>query len=317
MKSASIVLSAIVALSLPAYLAAQDAPKPSTAPTTASKPAGTPVVMATVGEAKIMSDRVDKIFTMINPNKDIPADKVQTVRDAILGKMIMQELARVYVTAKKIEVGDADMKEQKDAIAKQAAQLGVTVEKFMDDNAITPGMLHDEACLKKMVRETTTKEKVDAYIKAHPDYFDGTKVKASHILVKVEPSDSTEVQKKALAKIKDIAAKLKSGEIKFEDAARQFSDCPSKDKGGDLGEFTFERMVPQFSIKAFATGVGDTSDIVRTQFGFHIIKVTDRKAGKDAPGDEAAAAAKNAMISDAETAIFELGMTTCPIVINK
>ncbi len=104
-------------------------------------------------------------------------------------------------------------------------------------------------------------------------------VKASHILCKVEPDASAEEKAKVLTKIKGIQEKLKSGES-FEELAKQNSDCPSGKQGGDLGFFGRGKMVKPFEKAAFNMPKGGVSDIVETQFGYHIIKVTDIQDNK-------------------------------------
>ena len=89
-------------------------------------------------------------------------------------------------------------------------------------------------------------------------------VKASHILVKTE----TEAKK--------ILEELKKG-ASFAKLAQQKSECPSKKRGGDLGWFGRGKMVPEFEKAAFSLKKGELSNVVKTQFGFHIIKVEDTK----------------------------------------
>jgi peptidyl-prolyl cis-trans isomerase C len=91
-----------------------------------------------------------------------------------------------------------------------------------------------------------------------------TSVRASHILVNTEQE------------AKNILAQLNAGK-KFEELAKQFSSCPSGQKGGDLGFFTRGKMVPEFEQAAFGMEKGQVSAPVKTAFGFHIIKVTDVK----------------------------------------
>jgi len=91
-----------------------------------------------------------------------------------------------------------------------------------------------------------------------------TQVKASHILV-----DSK-------AEAKQIIDKLNSG-AKFENLAQKHSNCPSGKSGGDLGFFGKGQMVKPFEDAAFKLGKGQISEPVKTQFGYHIIKVTDTK----------------------------------------
>jgi peptidyl-prolyl cis-trans isomerase C len=97
--------------------------------------------------------------------------------------------------------------------------------------------------------------------------FRDDQIKASHILVASED------------KAKEIEKQLKEGK-NFEELAKAESSCPSKEKGGDLGSFGRGMMVKEFETAAFATNKGELSPIVKTQFGYHIIKVTDKTEGK-------------------------------------
>ncbi len=87
-------------------------------------------------------------------------------------------------------------------------------------------------------------------------------IRASHILVEKE------------YQAEDVAKKLAEGNS-FESLAKAFSSCPSKEEGGDLGEFGKGQMVEAFEKAAFALKVGEVSGPVRTQFGYHIIKRTE------------------------------------------
>jgi peptidyl-prolyl cis-trans isomerase C len=104
-------------------------------------------------------------------------------------------------------------------------------------------------------------------------------VKASHILIGVESSATTETKAKAKEKAEAILKELKGGKD-FAEAAKADSTCPSKDQGGDLGFFGKGQMVPEFEQVAFALKPGELSGVVETQFGYHIIKVTDKKGGE-------------------------------------
>ncbi len=90
------------------------------------------------------------------------------------------------------------------------------------------------------------------------------KVRAEHILVKDEK------------KARELLQRVKSGES-FEDLAKKYSDCPSKVKCGDLGYFQRGQMVPEFEKAAFEAKKGDVVGPVKTQFGYHLIKVLDQQ----------------------------------------
>ena len=91
-------------------------------------------------------------------------------------------------------------------------------------------------------------------------------ITASHILCSTEVASN----KEALKSIKKIQARLAKGEA-FEELAREVSDCPSGSQGGDLGSFGRGRMVDEFDKAAFDLEVGETSPVVETEFGYHLI----------------------------------------------
>jgi parvulin-like peptidyl-prolyl isomerase len=105
-------------------------------------------------------------------------------------------------------------------------------------------------------------------------------VHARHILVAVDKNASLADKSAALKKIKDIKSQLTKG-ADFAELASKYSDDPgSKAKGGDLGYFTKGDMVPEFEKAAFSLNVGQVSEPVQTDFGWHIIKIEEKRAGK-------------------------------------
>lgn len=109
---------------------------------------------------------------------------------------------------------------------------------------------------------TVTDADAETFYNEHAEEFKTPEtVSSKHILV-----DSEE-------KANEILAQIKAGDVTFEDAARANSTCPSKDQGGDLGTFGRGQMVPEFEDATFAMNVGDVSEPVKTQFGYHLIKL--------------------------------------------
>ncbi len=123
-----------------------------------------------------------------------------------------------------------------------------------------------------------TEEDAQTYYSQNAGKMD--EVRASHILIKPETtdpnSDPNQAKAKARAKAEDLLEQIKAG-ADFAELAKANSACPSAAKGGDLGFFTKGRMVPPFEKAAFELNVGQVSGVVETRFGYHIIKVTDRK----------------------------------------
>jgi len=296
--------------------------KPASQPV--SRPTSAPVLLATVGDKKITSEAVEKILA--KAPAEVPAEQLTGYRENLLKqetkRRIFEELIRSYAAAKKITCSEEEFKAEKAKIAEYAKDGNMTADQMMAEQNITVDMIRDQVVRTKLLDQACSKEKVDSFVKAHPSYFDGTTVGASHILVKCDPIASTSEQKAALEKIEKIAADVKAGKAKFEDAARQFSDCPSKDSGGWLKPFQFGAMDPAFSQTAFELKIGEFSGIVRSQFGYHLIKVTGRLEGlgkpvKDAKEEGPEESARQCLQSALVSEIVAQAVTTCPIVIEK
>lgn len=109
---------------------------------------------------------------------------------------------------------------------------------------------------------TVTEEELKAFYEQNKGQFmRGETVQAKHILTDAEE------------KCNDILDAIVNGEKTFEDAAKEFSTCPSKERDGDLGEFGKGQMVKEFEDAAFAAEIGHVVGPVKTQFGYHLIKV--------------------------------------------
>jgi peptidyl-prolyl cis-trans isomerase C len=241
------------------------------------------------GKAIPMSDYqadIDRLHRQISMTGRQPdAKEMQALAQRILDDLIARALLKQETLKKGIKVDDAEVNDQLDAVKK-----GTTPENFansLKQMNLTEPQLKDyfasRHAIKKLLdnelgsKIVVTPQEVKAFYDGNPDIFKTPEmVRASHILVKVEEGASGEDKAKALEKIKTIQKRLQSGED-FAKVAQEVSDCPSKDDGGDLNFFHKGQMVPAFEKAAFSLKPGETSDIVETEFGYHIIKLTDKK----------------------------------------
>ncbi|WP_077617142.1 peptidylprolyl isomerase [Bacillus sinesaloumensis] len=184
------------------------------------------------------------------------------------GAVILKDLVYTKVLSDKYEVTDKELDAKYDEM--QAA-LGAQFDAVVEQNG--------EDFVRELLKSDMLKEKAAL---DEVEVKEGEIVKASHILAKFSdnPSEEPTEEQKAAAKkkIDEAKAKLDSGE-KFEDVAKEFSDDGSAQNGGDLGWFGKGRMVPEFEEAAFSLGKGETSEIVESQFGYHIILVTETTEG--------------------------------------
>jgi peptidyl-prolyl cis-trans isomerase D len=134
---------------------------------------------------------------------------------------------------------------------------------------------------------TVTEEDIQDYYESNREKFKNPKtVQARHILIKVAQNAKPEEVESAHQRAEDVLKLAREGQD-FAALARQYSEGPTKTKGGDLGTFRREAMVKPFADKAFSMKAGDISDPVRTRFGWHIIKVEKINPAKTLSLDEA------------------------------
>ena len=150
-------------------------------------------------------------------------------------------------------------------------------------------------CLQKAIESVkVTEDEVKAYFEENKAQFKKPEsVSASHILV-----DNEE-------KANEILAKVSAGEISFEDAARNESSCPSSQNGGALGEFTRGQMVPEFDEAVFSMAVGEVKGPVKTQFGFHIIKLTAKNEAAEMEFDTIKAQLEGMVLNEKRKKAYE------------
>ena len=151
-----------------------------------------------------------------------------------------------------------------------------------------------EAYLKKKVEESANISDADLkafYDKNKEKFETGEQMRASHILVKTE------------AEAKEIQKQLKAG-ASFEELAKKYSIDGAAAKGGDLGWFGKGSMIPEFEKVAFSLKEGETSGIVPTQFGYHIIKVTGKRPAGPRAFEEVKDQIKEAMLPERQQATF-------------
>ena len=163
-------------------------------------------------------------------------------------------------------------------------------------------------------------DEIGDYYELHLDgYRVPEQVKASHILINVPEGASPEEEAAARAKAATVLKEVRSSEaVSFAEMARKYSEGPTREEGGSLGWFAEDQMVKPFSDAAFAMKKGEISDLVRSQFGFHIIWLEDRKPAHTQPLEEVRDEISRQLVKDkasemavdrAETAYEEISLS--------
>jgi peptidyl-prolyl cis-trans isomerase C len=209
--------------------------------------------------------------------------------------LIDQELLYQDAKSKGLTVADSAIDTQVDTVKgqfpdeatykKELAAQGMTEEEIRMDIGKTL-LVEDYITSKYGPSIKIEDSEVLTFYQGNSQYFSKPEqVRASHILIKVEPEAAESVKEDALKRINAIKDRVNNGD-EFSDLARELSEGPSNTNGGDLGSFGRGKMVKSFEDAVFALDVGSVSDVVETQFGYHIIKLTAKEASSSVPLDD-------------------------------
>ena len=248
-----VVVLALLALAVSCRRAEQGGTTAATAPAAAkAEPGGDEVVATYAGRRLTRGQVLQELERLPGPSRaylSAPDRKRQFVENMILNDLLFDE-------------GKAEGFDRDPDIERQVNDLRkrLVVQKVMRKYQTPPEVTDDEA---------------RAYYEANKALYSTTQIRASHILVKDEET------------ARALVAELRAHPERFADLAREKStDTATAAKGGDLGLFGPGRMVPDFERVAFALPVGQISDVVKTQYGYHVILVTERKEGEQKPFEQ-------------------------------
>jgi peptidyl-prolyl cis-trans isomerase C len=226
----------------------------------------------------------------------VPSEQRNSIYRDILDDLVGYRLLSQEAAARKVTVPDADVNAQlaqiqgqfptPEAFNQVLAERKVTIDQVRADtrrDLVIAKLLQGEVEAKSAV----TPEQVSDFYAKNPDQFmQGERVRASHILITAARDADAATKAQARTRAEGILEDVKGGKD-FAALAKEHSQDPgSAVQGGDLGYFTQGQMVGPFNDAAFSLAPGTTSGLVETDFGFHIIRVVDKQAGRTVPLDE-------------------------------
>jgi peptidyl-prolyl cis-trans isomerase C len=261
-------------------------------------PAQLPAVVARVNGEDVKKEDFERMVKTMESQagQAIPAERRDEILRNALDQMITYVLLSQESKTRGIKIDDGEI-ETKMGQLKSQFPNEEAFQKALKDRGMTADSLRKDARVdisvnKLMDAEVATvqgasdAEAKDFYDKNPNEFQVKETVRASHILIRVDDKADEATKKKAKSEIDAVLAKVKAGGD-FAKLAQEHSQDGSAAQGGDLNYFGKGTMVPEFDKVAFELKPGQTSDIVKTQFGYHIIKVADHKPGRTVPFDEA------------------------------
>jgi peptidyl-prolyl cis-trans isomerase C len=253
-----------------------------------------PDVVARVNGEPIQKAELERAIRNLelNAGGTVPPERRAEIYRGVLDQLIDVKLLEQEAAARNIKATDEEVAR---GIAEMKAQAPDqdTFAKALSARQMTENDLREEARQrltvdKLLVAEVEPKAAVDAqdieaFYKGNPQFFmQPEAVRASHILIKVEPGAAEDVKQAARTRAQELLTQVKAGGD-FAALAQQHSQDGSAAGGGDLGFFPRGQMVKAFEDVAFGMKPGQVSDIVESEFGYHIIKVTDHRPARTVP----------------------------------
>ena len=236
-------------------------------------------------------------YQLMVPKEQLEAMRPNMEKQAV-ENLINKELLLREAESRNIQVSSEDIDKQLNSIVsrfpseevfdQQITKMGTSKEKLVEN---IEQQLKISSLLKSSMTslKAITDDDVKVFYQENKDKFkEPEQVHAKHILFKINASDPSDVKDKKRKDLEVLRNKIKNGED-FSGMAKEYSEGPTNVKGGDLGYFGRGQMVKPFDEVAFGLKDGGLSDIVETQFGYHLIKVIDHKEARLLPFEEAKA----------------------------
>ena len=243
-------------------------------------------VIATVNGEKILRLSFNK---RLNVFRRMNQEVTDTVKMQIVDQLTKKILLKQFVEKQEVSASADDIKSEIEKIKfflqNNPANKDKPLEEILETQGSSVTELEEEVsralALSKYLESSVTDADKMSYFDANKDAFNGAKVKASHVLIDTRNLKTEAELKEAKDKIDIVKVQIDKG-ADFAEMAKKYSSCPSAENGGDIGFFQRKgSIVEEFAVVAFAMEVGEISEPVKTQFGYHIIMVTEKEDGKE------------------------------------
>ncbi len=289
--------------------------KPATgkaAAVTPPKPTAVEIAKRNEVLASVNNDKITRanLIQLLSQNPVAPGMEKFAYTTAV-DMLINTRLLAQFLTESRVKIDPADVDKVIDEERKKGTESGTSLEQMLAESNLTLDQVRKQIMETlqwgKYIDDVATDKSLDEYMKANPDVFNGTVVRASHIQINADEDATPAAKDEAKKKLATIKKEILSGKIGFADAANKYSEDPTNKEqpsGGDLKAFQRKGRFPEgFLAAAFALKKSEISDPVQTEYGVHLIQVTDRREGKMPTLEQVKEKAKDLYARDRQEAI--------------
>src|SRR4030066_1263746 len=279
-------------------------------------------VLATVNGKKItQADLANRLGTFRNTD----AETLDTIKQEIMDQLITDILLEEFIDKQGLVVAPEEIERevnqirsnitgnQKDSgqsLEKVLAAIGSNISEFKRS-------IKHSLALEKYFNNKLDDRTLEKYFDGNKSLFNGESVKVCHILIDTRDMKTQEELSHTLEQIKSIKREIDSGAA-FDEMAKKYSNCPSAQNGGDLGFIQRKgNLAKSFLDTAFSLRTGQVSDPVQTEFGYHLIKVTEKKEGANIKFGDVKEKVRVAVLDEETLKLLSQLHKAAQIVINK
>jgi len=265
------------------------------------------------GEVQMAAQRMAQSMAQSGQQVDPQQIGATAMQQMVDGVLLVQEAKRRGFKADPAVIKTSV--EQAETSAGGAEQLDVTLAEQGLNRSRLNTLIEDSDLVNQLLMKLgegieISDEKISAFYKENPTFFEASEeVSARHILFKLEDGADEETKAAAKAKAEAALKRVLAGED-FATLATELSEGPSGPKGGELGFFSKDRMVAPFADAAFALKPGETSGVVETRFGYHIIRVEERNDARTVPLDEVRDRIRQGLVQEGQQGRIEALLTS-------
>jgi len=269
-----------------------------------------PKPVALVNGDSIFLDEVDAEVKKIAPSiAPLPPSQQKQLRLQVLSGLIDDMLLRQFFKKNGPQIEQAEIDKQFATLEASMKAQGKTLNEFYRESQQSEAQVRaNMVIMLQMVRftkERATDAELQKFFELNREHFEKVTVRASHIVFRLAAGTSASERLQSKDKLAQIRAEIVGGKIEFAEAAKKFSQCPSAPKGGDVGFFARKGVLDDnFAKAAFALKIGDVSEVTESEFGYHLIKATERNAGKPVKYEEVIEDVREAFMEDLRMGII-------------
>lgn len=245
-------------------------------------------VIATVGNVRLTRADLEAALRRRSGGRQVPADQQERFVGQAVSELVEQALLREEIARRRVEVTDEEIN---DRVAQLSAELSTrqsSLNAFLTAAGLDLDGLREqmkfEIAVPKLIMPMITEDHIRQVTAVHRYDFDGTRMRASHIILRPDSSAGPEAVAAMLSRAEKIRAGILAEEMTFAEAAERYSAGPSRQRGGDLGFLPRHGLLTEeFSSQVFKLIKGEVSKPFVTPYGVHLAKVTDVDPGTVEP----------------------------------